>query len=146
MSKGRSKNLLLKVILEGLYDNESNLSKLRGVPHIMKKIWNDVRKHTLSQIILPFKNDLKVKEVSDENIEDNSNDDDENADDDKGSEECSFYFYNETNAEYKLDSLDSKLFVLPIKSRSGFYKFPKPSNININMMPFIVAERFQDCR
>ena len=33
---------ILKIILEGLYDEESNLNKLRGCQNVMKIIWTNV--------------------------------------------------------------------------------------------------------
>ena len=40
---GSRQRPILKVFLEGLYDEESNLSRLRGCDHIIKAIWTDVR-------------------------------------------------------------------------------------------------------
>ena len=37
-------NLILKTFLEGLYDEDCVLSKLRGCLHILKQIWNNVRR------------------------------------------------------------------------------------------------------
>ena len=48
-----SDNLVLKVLLDGLYDIESPLSKLRGMHHILKYIWTDVRNYWQSHITLP---------------------------------------------------------------------------------------------
>ena len=54
MSKsGRKKNPVLKIFLEGLYDEDCNLSKLQGCPHLAEKIWMEVRNFWKSKIILP---------------------------------------------------------------------------------------------
>ena len=37
---------ILKIILEGLYDEESNLNKLRGCPNVMKIIWTNVMEYS----------------------------------------------------------------------------------------------------
>ena len=44
------KNLILKAVLDGLYDEESPLSNLRGLYHILKYIWTDVRNYWKSHI------------------------------------------------------------------------------------------------
>ena len=44
---------VLKVYLEGLYDENCNLSKLRGCPHIVTRIWTEVKNFWKSKIILP---------------------------------------------------------------------------------------------
>ena len=53
-TKTESKNqLVLKVLLEGLYDTESHLSKLQGMHHILKYIWGDVKNFWQAHITLP---------------------------------------------------------------------------------------------
>ena len=47
-------NPLLKVILEGMYDEDCILSKFRGCPHIVRKIWIDVKNFWKAKIILPL--------------------------------------------------------------------------------------------
>ena len=46
-------NLLVKVLLEGVYDEGCVLSKLKGCPHILGMIWRDVTRNWLAQIQLP---------------------------------------------------------------------------------------------
>ena len=41
---------ILKIFLEGLYDEESNLSKLRGVEHVIKAIWTEIRDYYQSAV------------------------------------------------------------------------------------------------
>ena len=46
-------NLILKVILEGVYDDDSTLHCLKGIPHIVRKIWCILKDMVRSQIKLP---------------------------------------------------------------------------------------------
>ena len=46
-------NPMLKIFLEGLYDESCNLSKLRGCPYIVMRIWKEVRDFWKEKIILP---------------------------------------------------------------------------------------------
>ena len=48
-----SKNPILKVFLDGLYDDECVLSKLQGCPNILHNIWNDVREYWEEKIKTP---------------------------------------------------------------------------------------------
>ena len=119
-------NPLLKVLLEGYYDEDCVMSKLRGCPHLLQDIWRKVVKFNKSQIILPDKNvkfDYRTN-------------------------------WRDWGTTYpSVDSLESALFVAPISDDNHEFEdedkriaFPKPSNININMMPFIVGESFKECR
>ena len=94
-SKSRPRPIL-KVFLEGLYDEESTLSRLRGCDHVIKAIWTYVHDNCESAISWPLN----------------------------------------SNCNYGL--IDS----------SQFSKFPLPVGIgiNINMMPFICSESFDNCR
>ena len=118
-------NPLLKVILEGLYDEECVLSKLRGCQHLMKNIWRNVVNFNKSQIFLP---DTTVS-----------------FDYMKNQEKWGTY--------PSVDALESALYLAPISNRDDVFQdepteiaFPEPSNININMMPFIVGQTFKECR
>ena len=89
-------NPVLKILLEGLYDEGCNLSKLRGCPHIVKTIWMDVQNFWKRKIIVP-----------------------------------SIY-----------EKIPDGIFFAPIcwslhDEEAEKYSFPEPSDININMMPFI---------
>ena len=138
MSGGKkSTNLLVKVLLEGVYDEGCVLAKLKGCPHILGIIWRHVRRYWLAQIQLP--RSPGGKEDGDkltDNGEENCGDaEDEIAEDIRG-------HYN-TNTE----SSHSSVYLAPITDlNQQYYKFPKPTNININMMPFIVGETFKDCK
>ena len=50
---GRPTNLILKVFLEGLYDEDCPLSRLRGCHHLLSKIWAEVRRYWVAAIQLP---------------------------------------------------------------------------------------------
>ena len=46
-------NPVLKIFLEGLYDKDCHLSKLRGCPYIVMRIWKEVRTFLGEKITLP---------------------------------------------------------------------------------------------
>ena len=46
-------NPVLKIFLEGLYDKDCHLSKLRGCPYLVMRIWKEVRNFWREKIILP---------------------------------------------------------------------------------------------
>ena len=48
-------NAILKVILEGLYDEDCPLSRLRGCYHVLKFIWSDVRDYWKVKVCLKTK-------------------------------------------------------------------------------------------
>ena len=112
----RTKNPILNVFLEGLYDEECVISKLQGYPHILKTIWTDVRSYWRLKIKTP---------------------EGDKPDDDDG-----YHVYG----NYDPRSMTSKLYAAPICELEQQYSFPKSTNININMMPFIVGETFQACK
>ena len=117
-------NLLLKTLLEGVYDDKCVLHKLRGLPHIVQTIWEEVRQYWMNQVQLPKVHEERVR------VNESENDDDDEGD----SRTC--YTRN-----------ISEVFLAPIRDfhQTQYYKFPKPSKININMMPFIVGLTFEDC-
>ena len=49
---------ILKLVLEGLYDEESNLSKLRGCQPVLQKIWREVREYYKPAILSKVKLDV----------------------------------------------------------------------------------------
>ena len=95
VSKPHKKNFIsnpvLKIILEGLYDEDCNFSKLSGCPHILRTIWMDVQNFWKSKIIVQPKSQIFFAPIC-----------------------WSLYAEEEEK-----------------------YSFPEPSDININMMPFI---------
>ena len=54
-------NPVLKIFLEGLYDKDCHLSKLRGCPYLVMRIWKEVRNFWREKIILPT---IKVIHIS----------------------------------------------------------------------------------
>ena len=46
-------NPILKTIFEGVYDDKSILSSLRGTPHLIKKVWYILKNCFKSYIKLP---------------------------------------------------------------------------------------------
>ena len=46
-------NPVLKILLTGVYDPGSPLSNLRGCPHIVRAIWNEVKAYWESLIQFP---------------------------------------------------------------------------------------------
>lgn len=55
-------NKILKVILEGLYDEDCPLSKLRGCYHVLKFIWSDVRDYWKAKVCLPWEDEERRKD------------------------------------------------------------------------------------
>ena len=122
-------NPVLKIFLEGLYDEDCNLSKLRGCPHLAKQIWMEVRNFWKANIILP-------PEVGE----------------DESRRSIRFQI-----TDFNKESFKSELFLAPIFSSyldledayADWEKeslFPSPSDININMMPFTVGVDFRACQ
>ena len=119
-----SKNLVLKVLLEGLYDTESHLSKLQGMHHILKYIWVDVKSFWQAHITLP--------------------DPDANWKD----------YWRDYHDTASLILGPSVTFAAPMGHIDNFRAehqvdypgFPAPTGTNINMMPFICGYNFEDCK
>ena len=51
-----------KTILEGVYEDECQLSKLRGCPHILRAIWENVRSFWRQAIALPYQRSEDVQD------------------------------------------------------------------------------------
>ena len=100
------------MILDGLYDEDCVLSKLRGCQHLLRVIWDDVNKYWTDAVILP-------------------------EDPEPAPSKC---LYRSPDA-----SKTVKYFA-PIRDFEDKYEFPSPSDINVNMMPFIVGETWEQCR
>ena len=104
-----------KVLLDGLYDQGSPLYKLKGCPHIMRIIWENVTKFWEEMVDMPVVSDPTASR-----------------------------FHVKVQID---DTLPSCTYLTALTSIS-FQRcsFPSPSDININMMPFIVGETFDDCK
>ena len=117
MSSSKSvQKLISKVLLEGLYDQDSVLSQLRGCQHVMRRIWEQLLQHWARSICLPDK-DLKAgkygppPQICDE-------------------ERVQPFFLTSILPEYEFPNRD-RAFISGSKL------------IDINMMPFIVGETFE---
>ena len=116
-----------KVLLDGLYDQDSPLSQLRGCQHIMRMIWNNITLFWEEMIEIPIVPHLTddSDDLDDSDVDSDADSDvDSNIDSDAGFPPC--------------------CYLTPV-STDGC-SFPPPSDININMMPFIVGETFASCK
>ena len=103
-------NLILKVILEGVYDPDCVLHALLGKPHVVQMIWSKVQNDIREYIKLPPA-DIDIS----------------------------------TDAENWRGSIEESTLIrgdAHFLHYSGWVSFPEPSNININMMPFIASTKF----
>lgn len=112
-----SLNPVSKVLLDGLYDEGSPLSQLRGCQHLVKKIWMDVTSYWERMIELPASSSGKSGQLGPYNMRF-----------DKASSSLQQFFapISDTNIEP--------------------FTFPEASGVNINMMPFIVGETWKQCK
>jgi len=120
-------NPILKVILEGVYDEECSLSAFRGCPHIVMKIWIDVKNFWKAKVIQPSR---KNEDLSPSVL---------------------WHEWWKAVEEFTKDTFKSELFFTPLylfdwSNGTTHYSFPTPTNININMMPFKVGEDFESCQ
>jgi len=92
-------NPIARVLLAGVYDEASPLSKLLGIPHVLQTIWRMVIRYWKSLI-------------------------------QRGTPQTKRFFLMVHN--YNV-------------SKEEPLRFPKPSNININMMPFVMEKEFDKC-
>ena len=115
---------ILKVFLAGLYDEESHLSKLRGCDNIIKAIWTEVRDYYQSAV---------TDGTFNLNTYRNS---------------CFIDLQKISLPPLQLQPWEA--FSLQDNKSEGQSnntpEFPPPSGININMMPFISSEQFENCR
>ena len=119
-----------KTILEGVYEDECQLSKLRGCPHILRAIWENVRSFWRQAIALPYQRS--------EDVQDDYNTVEYGNGQGRRSRVLPYVCPRK-----KRDSFHSWLYLARIGRQR---QFPEPTNININMMPFIVGKTFEDCR
>ena len=103
----------LKTILEGVYDPDCILNVLLGKPHIVRNIWIFIKNSWKRHIKLPTKNDID--------------------------------HYNDYRDDFSYDKASGATLVndLAFFRLAGYCQFPEPTNININMMPFIVSTVFE---
>ena len=120
-----------KVLQDGVSDDDCHLSKLRGCPHLLKAIWTDVELFWMNAIILPHQRSPGVE-------------DDFNSIK-RGKRREKRHVHPYVFSKEKQDSFPSWLYLAPIR-QNAFQSFPEPTDIKINMMPFIAGQTFQDCR
>ena len=116
-------NPILKVFLEGVYDEECALFKLNGLWHLLKEIWENVKEYWI-------KNLIETRSVRNKDKFD------------KG-DLISYLNLNHPIDYQKFPFLRG--CAIDFGDGRGI-SFPKPSNININMMPFILERDFKKCR
>uniref|UniRef100_A0A7M5WID7 Uncharacterized protein n=1 Tax=Clytia hemisphaerica TaxID=252671 RepID=A0A7M5WID7_9CNID len=96
-------NPVLRTILQGVADENCQFSKLYGMPHVVKLIWE--------KVLVAMH--MHIKFGKDEN--------------------------------YERDYNPPPPFIAQTGFRLRFdVKFPKPTDININMMPFVMAKKFEN--
>ena len=151
----RRLNPIAKALLQGIYDDKCELSKLRGMWHILRSVWR--------YLICFWKENIKLTDVNpfegDSTHEDTllpkgsasflnlsgfeqlyyDTDDEQDEDNGKLIRNISWKEYCRYNGD---DSDDDDYYNNIYKTR-----FPKPTGININMMPFIMdIENFTNCQ
>ena len=138
----KSNNFFLKVLLDGVHDEESHLSKLRGLPHILKYIWTDVKNYWQSHIILPGPvTDRRGFNVTSPPAGWNKTHPMLTP---RASLSVTFAAPMGHIDNYNNDKGSRKYFEhCPILQ---YPEFPDPTGININMMPFICGHTFEDCK
>ena len=137
-------NPVLKIFLEGLYDKDCHLSKLRGCPYIVMRIWKEVRNFWGGKITLPPINDEDSFKKSGIRY------DDQIVNLCKESFKSQTYFapvHDMSKVGYYME-----VSLKTYRDHHGYYahtarkySFPEPTDININMMPFIAGENFKYC-
>ena len=116
-------NPVLKIILQGVYDEESILNYLRGTPHIVKKIWLFLKSLYISYIKLPDERDGYGDEPKGVTLEN-----------EVVLPDCSFL------KKFKAYEYHSSCIL-----QENDLLLPSPTDININMMPYIYGgQEFRD--
>ena len=110
----KSLNPVLKAFLEGVYDDDCELSTLKGAWHILRKIWDYITSFWKENIIITTKKKAVLPGDS-----------------------LSFLDLG-IPTEYRKQPL--------INTFECGLGFPKPTGININMMPFVMNQKFEDSR
>ena len=127
--KSHRLNPIARALLQGIYDENSELHKLNGMWHILQQIWRE--------IIFYWK--LHIKCTADPQDDENQP---RSSADPKGEEdEFRSYLNLSLSAIYPQPKSDPWYFTYigsPIS-------FPEPSELNINMMPFVMGYKFESC-
>ena len=117
-----------RVLLCGVYDPGSPLSLLRGTPHLLRRIWAHTTAYWEQMIRLPDTSCREASEVFMPQVRPIIKD-------------C-----QEANQPFYLAALRTYQPHFCGDDPSSPAAFPPPSGVNINMMPFLVAETFEACR
>ena len=117
---------ITKAFLEGIYDEECVLFKLNGLWHLLKRIMQHVKKYWKESVVetRPIRKKMQFEEgdmISYLNL-------------------CRPVDYQ------RFPFLVGSMFDDYYQQAEYVMKFPKPSNININMMPFVLYRNFKKCR
>ena len=110
-------NPVARAILQGLYDTESPLHKLLGLHYILKAIWKNVVEHWKARIKKPDHYYFTDPQY-------------------RGVESRRSYV-GFVKAQTKVNVKRARVIVV---------EFPKPTDININMMPFLMGRRFKETK
>ena len=125
MAQGREISKLdpiTKAFLEGVYDEECVLFKLNGLWHLLKRIMEHVKKYWKESVIetRSIRNKMKFED----------------------GDMISYLNLNRPIDYQRFPFVPGFAF----DYGQGKICFPKPTNININMMPFILDKEFKNCR
>ena len=118
-------NEIIKVILEGIYDDESILNSLRGTPHIIKEIWSLLKNHYCKLLIkLPKRFNYENNKYPEPDL--------------------LSYYEDFVVPDFRFIRQFEYYEVLDHYPQPDSV-FLKPSSINVNMMPYIYGcEKFKD--
>ena len=114
-SMAENMNPILKVILEGVYDDRCQLSLLRGTPHIVQLIYSYIMEYWKSLIVCGDADDT-IKEIA-HNIG-----------------------HNQLQPGEIKNFPGNQFFLETAKAN-----FPQPQNLDIHMMPFLLERSFEKC-
>ena len=107
-------NPVARVLIQGLYDEDSDLFRLNGMYHILRLIWK--------YVISYWKQNIKD----------------------------TYYprphWTNDQGSKSFLDLSYHNLYHPRPPHSCSSVNFPKPSGLNINMMPFVMWDSFEKCR
>ena len=122
----RSLDPITKAFLEGVYDEECVLFKLNGLCHLLREVWGHVKKYWRDSVYETRSvRYQKATEVGDMVAYINLNNPD-----------------NYQRFPLLMDERYERRTAFPYYNRR--FAFPKPKNISINMMPFILSNKFKD--
>ena len=135
-------NPIVKALLQGIYDDNNDLSRLRGMWHILRHIWRFV--------ITFYKENIKVTEL----LNPDETESDKKKDCTHGASYLNLRGFIPTPSYFTPSEGDGRSPGSLVRGRDwhqyrvvfGYneIEFPKPTGININMMPFICVLVFKE--